>query len=84
LWVINTLRESPTVIAYFGAANGAATALQTYTARGAGFSSTGSAKLHRRHWGKKSSSTGRSKLQRAALVQIIHTLVCIQHDQIPK
>jgi hypothetical protein len=43
--------------------------LQSYTAHGSGFSSTGGAKLQRERWGKKCSSIGRSKLQHAALVQ---------------
>jgi predicted extracellular nuclease len=48
-------------------------ALQTYAARGAGFSSTGSANLQRKRWGKKCSSTGRCKLERVAPAQTILT-----------
>jgi hypothetical protein len=67
------LRASPTVALYFGAANGAATALQTYNARGTGFFSTGGAKLQRERRVKKSSSTGRCILERAAPAQTTFT-----------
>jgi hypothetical protein len=57
------------VAAYFSAANGASTALYTYTARGIGISSTGGVKLQRERRGRNCSSTGRSKLQCAAPAQ---------------
>jgi hypothetical protein len=43
---------------YFGATNDAAIALQTYTARGAGFSSTEGVKLQREHRVKNAPSPG--------------------------
>jgi hypothetical protein len=57
------------VAVYFGAANGASTALYSYNARGAEISSTGGAKLQRAHRGRNCSSTGRCKLERAAPAQ---------------
>jgi hypothetical protein len=49
------------VAAYFGAANGASTALYTYTARGAEISSTGGAKLQRERRAKTAHPPGAPK-----------------------
>jgi hypothetical protein len=79
------IRASPTAGSYFHAVNFVASMLDSYTPRCALFFSTESAKLQRERRRKKCSSTRRFKLHSAALAQNnIHTLLCIQQDQILK
>jgi hypothetical protein len=66
------IRASPTP-KYFRAVNVAASPLESYTAWCALFSSIGGGKLQRKRQGKNGSSSGRSKLQRAAPAQTTYT-----------
>jgi hypothetical protein len=62
------------VAAYFGSANGAATALYSYNERGGEISSTRGAKLQRERKGQKCSSAGCSKMQRQNILEIFFNI----------